>query len=143
MDNLEISLLHLGAFVKGTHYSHNYFSSLVSVLSRMIQVAVENKLVKGVKISMHGQLISHIFFVDDTLIVLKADRKNYGNLFQLLEAYRSASGHEVNLHKSSVFFDSNIPTNVFEVQGGVLGMPMVTDPGTYLGILAIWGRSKR
>lgn len=115
-----------------------YLFLLVSeVLSQMIQSAVERRQLDGVRMNPHDLVISHTFFADDTLIFLKTDKMNCSNLVQLFGAYCSASGQEVNLHKLSVFFCANISAVVFEELGDLLGMPMVNDLGTYLGVPAI------
>lgn len=41
------------------------------------------------------------------------------------------------------FFSANIPTDASVELGEILGMHITSDPGTYLGVPAIWGRSKR
>ncbi|KAM1540795.1 hypothetical protein ACFX10_005428 [Malus domestica] len=96
----------------------------------------------GVWNSHHGPPISHIFFADDTLIFLKVDRSNYQVLGRLIEDLCVASGQTVNLQKSCVFFSANIHAAISEELGNILGVSVVSDPGTYLGVLAIWGRSK-
>ncbi|XP_070677810.1 uncharacterized protein [Malus domestica] len=96
----------------------------------------------GVQLNQHGPTISHIFFADDTLIFLKADQVNCRNLVKLMKVYCDALGQLVNLNKSSVFFGTNVPVVLAEELGGILGMPLVDDPGTYLGVPEMWGRSK-
>lgn len=104
----------------------------------MIQSAVDMRYLNGVQMSLNGPVISHIFFTDDTLIFLKADKKNCTNLVQLLNEYRLASGQAVNIQKSNVFFSANISTDVSVELMAILGMNIVFDPGTYLGVLAVW-----
>ncbi|CAN6702186.1 unnamed protein product [Malus baccata var. baccata] len=50
---------------------------------------------------------------------------------------------KVNLQKSSVFFGANVPNKVAAELGSILGMSVVDNPGTYLGVPAIWGRLKK
>lgn len=91
----------------------------------------------------YGSVISHIFFADDTLIFLRATRHNCCKLVSLLNQYCTTSGQGVNLQKSCMFFGANTPATVVSKLGQVLNMPTVSDPSTYLGVLALWGRSKR
>ncbi|KAM1690374.1 hypothetical protein ACFXTN_029283 [Malus domestica] len=49
----------------------------------------------------------------------------------------------VNFQKSSVFFSSNTPTEVLRELGHILHVQVVSDPGTYFGVPALWSRSKR
>ncbi|KAM1703274.1 hypothetical protein ACFXTN_026319 [Malus domestica] len=76
-------------------------------------------------------------------LFLLADRKNCNNLVDLLKDYCTTSGQAINMQKSSVFFETNIPSTLSKELGNILGMTVVENPGTYLGVPAIWGRSKR
>lgn len=70
-----------------------YLFLLVSdVLSRLIHMHVDQMRFEGVRMNPCGPVISHIFFADNTLIFLKADKLNCSNLVDLLRAYCDASG---------------------------------------------------
>ncbi|CAN6543407.1 unnamed protein product [Malus baccata var. baccata] len=113
------------------------------VFSCLIQKAVHDKLLDGVKLGASGPIISHIFFANDTLLFLKADGKNCRNLVDLINMYYDASGQQVNFQKSSVYFGANIPKRVSAELANILRVQVVHDPGAYLGVPAIWGRSKK
>lgn len=68
----------------------------------------------GVQINLHGPVISHIFFADDTLFFLNANMVNCNNLVKLINEYCEASRQQVNLHKFSVFFGANVPLALSE-----------------------------
>ncbi|KAM1548362.1 hypothetical protein PS2_009435 [Malus domestica] len=63
-------------------------------------------------------------------------------LFQEAAATNLLDGR-VNVQKSSVYFEVNVPKVVAVELGSILGMSVVDNPGTYLGVPAIWGRSKK
>ncbi|KAB2632299.1 hypothetical protein D8674_028546 [Pyrus ussuriensis x Pyrus communis] len=128
---------------QGDPLSPYLFILVGEVLSKMIQGEVDQGRLEGVKIGGSGPVISHLFFADDTLLFLRADRKNCGNLRHLLDNFCVASGQKVNLEKSSVFFGANVPKVNAEQMGNALGMKVVINPGTYLGVPTIWGRSKK
>lgn len=122
----------------------SYLFMLVSeVLSLLIQQASDRKQIEGVKMGLAGPIISHIFFADDTLIFLKADEKNYRNLYQVIDEYCSTSGQQVNKSKSSVYFGVNVPESLSIQLTATLGMERVGDSRLYLGVPAIWGKSKK
>ncbi|CAN6559066.1 unnamed protein product [Malus baccata var. baccata] len=127
---------------QGDPLSPFLFLLVGEVLSRLIQDAIDKRMLKGVKMNVGGPVISHILFADDTLIFLKANKKNCRNLVKLLEAYCLASGQGINAQKSCVFFGANTPEAVSTELGLILAMPVVNNPGSYLGVPAVWGRSK-
>ncbi|XP_068329602.1 uncharacterized protein [Pyrus communis] len=81
--------------------------------------------------------------VGEVLSRLIQDEKNCRNLSNLLTRFCVALGQKVNLMKSSVFFGANIPNAIAAHLGNTLGMAVVSNPGTYLGVPAIWGRTKK
>ncbi|CAN6543682.1 unnamed protein product [Malus baccata var. baccata] len=105
--------------------------------------ACDRKWIKGVQMNPLGPSISHILFADDTLIFIKAEEVNCRNLIHLIDEFCAASGQHVNKAKSSVCFGSNVPEEVSRHLSNILGFEMVGDPGMYLGVPAIWGRSKK
>ncbi|KAM2060118.1 hypothetical protein ACFX1T_045347 [Malus domestica] len=121
-----------------------YLFLLVSeVLSLLIQRESDGGRIEGIQMDRAGPMISHIFFADDTLIFLKAKARNCRNLVQVIDEYCSASGQQVNKSKSCVFFGGNVPDQLALQLATILGMEKVGNPGVYLGVPAIWGRSKR
>ncbi|KAL6176326.1 hypothetical protein ACLB2K_052960 [Fragaria x ananassa] len=86
--------------------------------------------------------ISHLLFADNSLFFLKATLDNCLNLSDILHTYISASGQRINTDKSSLFFSPNTPPQIIDLISSVLSMKIVTDPGRYLGLPTIWGRSK-
>ncbi|CAN6679166.1 unnamed protein product [Malus baccata var. baccata] len=123
---------------QGNPLSPYLFLMVGEVLSSLIQVAVEKKLIDGVRLGVTGPVLSHIFFADDTLVFMRADEKNCRHLVKLLRDYCDASGQEVNLQKSSVYFGANTPCGVSQELGRILGMQVVGDPGTIAGKLQGW-----
>ncbi|BBN67416.1 Ribonuclease H-like superfamily protein [Prunus dulcis] len=61
----------------------------------------------------------------------------------LLDGYCRAFGQQINFGKSSLFFSPNTPASIRTQLGAILGMTMVDDPGKYLGLPTMWGRSKK
>ena len=121
-----------------------YLFLLVSeVFSLLLQRGIDGGRISGVQMDRSGPSISHILFADDTLIFLKAETNICRNLMSILDAYCSASGQLVNKSKSSVFFGGNVPESLSCTLAAILGMEKAADPGVYLGVPALWGRSKK
>lgn len=61
----------------------------------------------------------------------------------MLDNYCHASGQAIHLGKSSMFFNEGADTKQMREVSGILGVGSIADPGLYLGLPTIWGRSKR
>ena len=71
-----ISLEALGVFVKGTHYFRSFFIFVIEALSRMLDTTAILGQFSGFLVgNAAGTLltVSHLLFVDDTLIFYDAD----------------------------------------------------------------------
>ncbi|KAI5335699.1 hypothetical protein L3X38_025833 [Prunus dulcis] len=72
-----------------------------------------------------------------------ANTQNYRNMRLLLDGYCCACSQQINFGKSSLFFSPNTPASIRTHLGAILRMTMVDDPGKYLGLPTMWGRSKK
>ncbi|KAF7152781.1 hypothetical protein RHSIM_Rhsim01G0119200 [Rhododendron simsii] len=66
---------------------------------------------KGIQICRVGPYISHLLFADDSLVFCKATREESGDVKEVLDTYRQASGQLINNLKSSILFSSNTETD--------------------------------
>ncbi|KAM1981033.1 hypothetical protein ACFX15_037578 [Malus domestica] len=128
---------------QGDPLSPYLFLIISEVLSLLISRAVQQGYLEGIKLSTSGPMLSHLLFTDDTLIFLVATNQNCRNLSSLLNAYCRASGQQISLQKSVVYFGVNTPAHLSSELCNILDMPKVEDPGKYLGLPSIWGRSKK
>ena len=65
----------------------------------------------GVRVCRDAPEVSHLLFVDDSLILMHADKRNADNLKSILDRYCINSGQMVSDAKSSVFFSENTPVS--------------------------------
>lgn len=112
------------------------------VFSRMISKAVSSKGLKGIKLAKNCPDISHLFFADDSLFYMIANEKNCKMLVNIMEDYCRASGQKVSWSKSTLYFSPNTGKEAKERVCGILSVEEAKDPGKYLGLPSIWGRSK-
>src|SRR4051812_28796327 len=61
----------------------------------------------------------------------------------LLKTYADASGHEINLNKSEVFFSRNLSKPAQEDIAEIMGVHHVMGTENYLGLPSMIGRSKK
>ena len=67
----------------------------------------KDSLIKGISICRGGPRVSHLFFVDDSIIFCRATIAECLALQHILNLYESASGQMVNGDKTAVFFSHN------------------------------------
>ncbi|XP_027148760.1 uncharacterized protein LOC113749274 [Coffea eugenioides] len=120
-----------------------YLFLLVSEgLSRLLNTAMREHRISGLKIAPASPALSHLLFADDTLIFCRATKEEAGRVRQLLEIYGKASGQYINIEKSSVFFSKNTEAScIGEVLDELGGMKHVRQ-SKYLGLPILIGRSK-
>ena len=74
-------------------------------LSSLIKKVVDDGMMEGLVICRGGRgpRLSHLFFVDDGLIVCKASIEECNSLQRILTVYEKASGQQLNRAKTSLF----------------------------------------
>ena len=84
---------------QGDPLSPFLFTLVVDVLSRLMEKAQENDLIKGLCIGQEKVEISHLQFADDTIFFLTEDEEVWNNLLQVLNLFCSVSGLKINKAK--------------------------------------------
>ncbi|KAL6226651.1 hypothetical protein ACLB2K_000612 [Fragaria x ananassa] len=121
-----------------------YLFLLVSeVLSLRLTRAVNEKQLLGISLSRGCPILSHIFFADDALFFLKGTLNNCSHLSHILSKYCTASGQLINMEKSGIYFSPNTPRQMAFLMCELLSFREALNPGIYLGLPSLWGRSKR
>jgi hypothetical protein len=85
--------------------------------------------------------MNHLLFADDSLLFVKANDEGAREVMELLDKYCNASGHRVNLDKSSVFFSKGCPEGRRQSVKNILNVPNETLNEKYLGTPSDIGRS--
>lgn len=128
---------------QGDPLSPYLFIIVGEVLTSMINQACYANALHGLRLGVDGPLLSHLLFVDDSLFFLQASVGNCQCLMKILNDYCSASGQRVNFAKSSLFFSANTPLELQMLISNIFGIPGSEDPGKYLGLPTMWGKSKK
>ncbi|XP_058776331.1 uncharacterized protein LOC131650640 [Vicia villosa] len=82
-------------------------------------------------------------FLRGMLRRLGANIAEVAHLMELLKTYATASGQEINLAKSEVFFSRNLSVPAQEDIAKIMGVRHVLGTGSYLGLPSMIGRSKK
>ena len=86
--------------------------------------------------------ISHLFFVDDSLLFCNATMEECAVLLEKLRWYEKALGQSVNTDKTSLFFSRNTAENLRVAIQSNIGVPVIREHEKYLGLPSFVGRSK-
>lgn len=79
-------------------------------------------------------MVSHLLFADDILFFCKAETEQCRELMKIIEEYGKASGQQLNVSKSSIFFGSKVPTELKTEIKNALGIFREGGMGVYLGL---------
>jgi len=118
------------------------FLMVAEGLSCMIRGAEERGEIEGVRVSREAPAIYHLLFADDSLILMKVDKKNADCLSDILNRYCINSRQKVSEAKSSIFFSSNTEVNVKVEVCDALNIVTEALGDKYLGLPAMVGTDR-
>ncbi|GKB64615.1 reverse transcriptase [Tanacetum coccineum] len=127
---------------RGIRQGDTFFIIVADVLSKMINNALNNSLLSGMKMARECPVISHIFFAGDSLFFLKASIHECSKLISILDKYYVASGQSINFSKSAAIFSPNTSQELQLDLCRCLKVTIMDTKGTYLGLPTIHGRNK-
>ncbi|XP_057452127.1 uncharacterized protein LOC130743933 [Lotus japonicus] len=113
------------------------------VFSALINRSIASKALSGIKIARNAPVISHLLFVDDSILFGRATVQEAECLKEILVTYERASGQVVNLDKSMLSVSRNVQQTSFDELKQLLGVKAVESYDKYLGLPTIIGKSKR
>lgn len=79
----------------------------MDIYSRMLTLAKDINMFKGIKVSRRSPSILHLFFADDALFFSKTSQDAYHQLPTVNQRFCFISGSKINLEKSYVKFSLN------------------------------------
>jgi hypothetical protein len=128
---------------QGDPLSPYLFILVTEGLSTLIKKSVACGDIHGVKVCRGAPTVSHLLFVDDCFLFCRANLVETRHLMAILNIYAEASGQEINMSKSEVFFSRNISMAAQEDLSRIMGVRHVLGTSTYLGLPSMVGRSKK
>lgn len=97
---------------------------------------------QGTKIAKNAHAVSHMLFDDDSYLYCKANGEGARSVMKVLQYFQDASGQQVNLDKSSIFFSPNTDANIRREICSIMRINEAGDESTYLGLPSTLGRNK-
>ncbi|XP_016206345.1 uncharacterized protein LOC107646692 [Arachis ipaensis] len=108
----------------------------------LMEKAMSDKLISGIKLAPSAPVITHLLFADDCIIFAGAQEEEIYQPIQILNKYTEASGQRINTEKSGLIFGNQVSIQKRVNIEEITGMASWEDLGRYLGLPARWGRSK-
>ncbi|CAL1383903.1 unnamed protein product [Linum trigynum] len=127
---------------QGGHLPPHLFALCSEGFTALIRKAILSRELHGVCLNHRCPLVSHLIFVYDSYLFLRASVRNGNNLLRLLHDYESMSGQKVNLQKSTAYFSSNLTQVEQEDLGTRLGAGSIGLQDRYFGLPSWIGHSK-
>ncbi|CAL1404087.1 unnamed protein product [Linum trigynum] len=128
---------------QGDPLSPFLFILMSNALTFLIDKAVSQNQLKGIRLNARCPILTHCLFADDTVIFGKADLQEAEKILDLIREYGAITGQEVNINKSSVFFSANVPDVDKAAIIGHIGFASSNCHTKYLGVPTEWGNSKK
>ncbi|CAL1408646.1 unnamed protein product [Linum trigynum] len=128
---------------QGDPLSPFLFILMSNALTFLVDKAVSEDRIKGIKLNTRCPIITHCLFADDTVIFGKANTQEAGRIVEIINEYGAITGQEVNINKSSVFFSANVPTEEKNDIITHIGFAPTNCHSKYLGVPTEWGNSKK
>jgi hypothetical protein len=98
--------------------------------------------IEGIKVCRNAPSVSHLLFVDDPLILLKADLNNAISLQHALDSYCAISGQLVSVSKSSIYLSPSTHVDVKVDMCNTLNINTEEISDKYLGLPAMVGADR-
>ena len=127
---------------QGDPLSPYMFLLCIEGLMALIVEVERRRKILGISICRGSPTITHILFVDDSVIYCKATEQESRELCEILQKYEVAAGQKINTEKSSIFFSKNTGEETREKVKETLGSMQNAQPGKYLRLPLMIGRSK-
>ncbi|GAU40485.1 hypothetical protein TSUD_286400 [Trifolium subterraneum] len=109
--------------------------SLCNVLYKMVSKLLANQLKLVIEKCISEE--------QSTFVEGRSNLFETRELMEILKTYENASGQEINLSKSEIFFSRNMSRAAQKDLSELMGVRHVMGTGTYLGVPSMVGRSKK
>lgn len=114
----------------------------MDALSRLLIQAQETHIIRGIRASINGPRINHLFFADDALLFVRNKQSEVLAFTKILETFERMPGQRINFDKSIVYFSPNTIVSQREGLSRLLKMKVVSNLDAYLGLPIPVGKKK-
>lgn len=111
-------------------------------LIHMLEQAVRNNRIQGIKFSEDGPMIHHMLFADDSLLLCRAEVSQATEIMNILKVYEKATGQQMSIAKSAITFGAKVADALKDAIKVVTGIANEGGTGNYLGLPECFSGSK-
>ena len=108
----------------------------------ILQVASEGSI-HGFALSRRSPKLTHLLFVDDSLLFCRSNRNECQKVLDILASYESMSGQQINQGKTFIFFSKSTTIAMRIEIKEALGVLEILHYNKYLGLLSLVGKHKK
>ena len=127
---------------QGDPLSPYLFIICAEVLSGLIASYQDHGKIHGITIARNAPPISHLFFVDDSMVFCRANKNEAKHLMDIFAEYQRISGQKINLNKSEMVFSPNIVQSFKNEFQTYMPIKVIENISKYLCLPTQIGRSK-
>ncbi|KAK6160713.1 hypothetical protein DH2020_004094 [Rehmannia glutinosa] len=127
----------------GDPLSPYIFIICAEVFSIILQDLQAAGKIHGIQVPKNAPCVSHLFFADDTLLFGNATVEEAKFIRFAISLFRKASGQQVNFEKSGIVFSPHIDASIARSISQLLGIPIMSSHGKYLGLPSVIGKNKK
>ncbi|XP_056862268.1 uncharacterized protein LOC130509956 [Raphanus sativus] len=127
---------------RGDPLSPFLFDICTEGLSHKLNEAERRGEITGIKFPEEGPAVHHLFFDDDSLLLLRANEEKVATVCKILKEYEKASGQMISLHKSAITFGKKVSTGMRLKVKEISGIINEGGTGKYLGLPECFSGSK-
>lgn len=100
----------------------------------MLQKAEDERKIVGTNICNGAPSVNHLFFADDSLVLMQANVDNTTGLKRIWDVYERVSGQMINKEKSSILFSPNTRDHTKVQMRNILSISQEATSERYLGL---------
>ena len=112
-------------------------------LNGLIKRAESDGDIHGFSLCRRGPKLTHLLFIDDSLLFCRANMEECGKVLEILNMYEMASGQKVNRSKTSLFFSKCTSAELKHDIKVALSVPEIIQYERYLGLPSFVGKWKK
>jgi len=109
---------------QGDPLSPYLFIIMSNILSTLMNKAVQDGSIKGIRLKPTCPILSHLLFADDAIFFIDGTIKEAQNVSNVLNQYCYVSGQAINLNKSGLFFGRDCPHTLKQNLAAELRVPI-------------------